>query len=113
MDNKTNDERLKILQERLSQLKQKKENPVASPEPKVEEIKQEDARQTKETIEVKEPKWGLEKEEKKMKKSYTTKYFVLLICGGLIFYAYNNMDTLFSAPEVISEEKTPFILMIF
>ena len=110
MDNKTNDERLKILQERLSQLKQKKENPIASPEPKVEEIKQEDSHQVKETIEGKEPKWGLEKEEENKKKSYTKKYFILLICGGLIFYAYNNMDSLFSATEVVSEEETPFTL---
>ena len=40
MQDKTNDERLKILQERLAQLKQKKENPVPPLNPKIEEIKE-------------------------------------------------------------------------
>ena len=118
MDNTTNDDRLKILQERLAQIKQKKEKPTlqhsqdrntteaSDPETVIPETTTEKNQQEKRQ-EKKDPSWGL---EEKKKKSHTIKYFIFLICVGLGVYIYTNLDSLSSDVEVVSEEKTPFVL---
>ena len=106
MDNTTNDDRLKILQERLAQINQKTEKPIAQ-NPQKEEVIEVATEKAGETREIKDPSWGLEEPKKK---SHTIKYYILLICVGLGVYAYTNLDSLSSAPEVVSEEATPFTL---
>ena len=101
MNDRTNDERLRILQERLAQIKQKRDNPTPQNYQR-REVEEVTARQVEETIEVKEPIWGLEEEKKK---SSWVKYFIIFICGGLIgFYVYNNIDSNSFVAEVPSEE---------
>ena len=102
MNDRTNDERLRILQERLAQIKQKRDNPTPQNYQR-REVEEVTARQVEETIEVKEPIWGLEEEKKK---SSWVKYFIIFICGGLIgFYVYNNIDSNSVDPELASSEE--------
>ena len=113
MQDNSNDERLKILQERLAQLKQKKESPVVAPNSQTQDVKEATTQEVVENIEEKEPEWGLEEQEKK---SSWVKYLILFVCGGLIcFYVYNNIDTISSAfstsKEVeVTESKDNVIL---
>ena len=102
MNDRTNDERLRILKERLAQIKQKRDNPAPQNYQK-REVEEVTARQVEETIEKKEPIWGLEEEKKK---ASWLKYFILLISGGLIgFYAYNNINSYSVDPELASSKE--------
>ena len=101
MSDKTNDEKLSILQERLAQIKEKQENP---PQKNAErrDVTEGSTSQVEESRDKKEPKWGLEEEKKK---SSWVKYFILFVCGGLIgFYVYNNIDSNSFVAEVPLEE---------
>ena len=101
MSNKTNDEKLRILQERLAQIKEKQETPPPKNSER-REVTEGSTSQVEESRDKKEPKWGLEEEKKK---SAWVKYFILFICGGLIgFYVYNNIDSNSFVAEVPSEE---------
>ena len=62
MDNTTNDDRLKILQERLAQINQKTENPT-SQNPQKEEVAEVTAPKVEESREKKDPSWGLEEKK--------------------------------------------------
>ena len=106
MYDKTNDERLKILQDRLAKIKEKKETPIAK-EPEEIETQKISTHETGETRKITEPKWGLETK----KKSHMVKYFIIsFICVLIGVYAYNNMDSLFSINKAVSQEETPFTL---
>ena len=102
MSDKTNDEKLRILQERLAQIKEKQENPPPKNSER-REVTEGSTSQVEESRDKKEPKWGLEKEKKK---SSWVKYFILFVCGGLIgFYVYNNIDSNSVDPELASSEE--------
>ena len=108
MDDTTNDDRLKILQERLAQINQKTEKPTAQ-NPQKEEVIEVGTEKAGETREIKDPSWGLE--EKKIRSFSWIKYVIIFGTAAYgLFYAYNNMDSLFSTAEVVSEEETPFTL---
>ena len=101
MSDKTNDEKLSILQERLAQIKEKQENPPQKNSER-RDVTEGSTSQVEESRDKKEPKWGLEEEKKK---SSWVKYFVLFVCGGLIgFYVYNNIDSNSFVAAVPSEE---------
>ena len=101
MSNKTNDEELSILQERLAQIKEKQESPPQK-NSATGDFTEGSTSQAEESRDKKEPKWGLEEEKKK---SSWVKYFILFVCGGLIgFYVYNNIDSNSFVAEVPSEE---------
>jgi len=101
MSDKSNDEKLRILQERLALIKEKQERP-APQDSSTREVSDSSAPQAKNITKGKEPKWGLEEEKKK---SSWVKYFILFVCGGLIgFYVYNNIDSNSFVAEVPSEE---------
>jgi len=107
MYDRTNDDRLRILQERLAQIKQKRENPNLENTQRKEVAEVSDLK-VESPREKKEPNWGL---EEKKKKSHKIKYFILLICIGLGVYVYtNDIHFTFSGAEEVSKEKTPFVL---
>ena len=76
MQNKTNDERLKILQERLAQLKKKDDNPVAPTINKISIQETTHNQQPENSIKNEEPKWGL---EEKKPKSFRWIMYVIII----------------------------------
>ena len=81
MHNKTNDERLKILQDRLAQLKDKENNPIP---PTINKTStQEDAynQQPENSVKSEGPKWGLEE-----KKTKSWKWLTYLIIFGIIAF---------------------------
>lgn len=108
MYDRTNDERLKILQERLAQIKEKRENPTSQRSQR-REFTEVSTPKVEKSREKKDPNWGLEEKETKSFSWIKT----VIIIGGItfgLFYAYNNIDSLFSTDEVVSEEETTFIL---
>ena len=110
MQDKTNDERLKILQDRLIKIKEKKEGPISEEHEEIETQKI-SAHKSAESKEITEPKWGLEEK----KKSHMIKYLIILfICTIIGFFGYNNIDSLFSNTEISSEteeeKETQFII---
>lgn len=88
MSDKTNDEKLRILQERLAQIKQKQDTPVPQ------------RQQREEVIEVANPETEIPKKEKKPISLGWLKYAVIIVGVGYgAFYAYTNFD-FFSSEEV-------------
>jgi len=84
MSDKTNDEKLKILQERLAQIKQKRETTVPP------------SNQKEEVIEITTHKEYIPPKERAPMSFGWVKYVVIigaLGCGA--FFAYNNIDNLF------------------
>ena len=93
MSDKTNDEKLRILQERLAQIKNKKETPVST------------IQQREKVIEITATKEEIPQKESSLKSFVWVKYFVIsLILGFCSFYAYNNIN--FANLVISSKEKT-------
>jgi hypothetical protein len=100
MSNKSNDEKLIILQERLAQIKQKKDTPI----PQIQ--------QKEEVIEVATAEIEIPKKERKPISLGWVKYVVIIgVVGYGSFYAYKNIDfsNLTSSKE-ITEEPKEFVL---
>ena len=64
MYDRTNDERLKILQERLAQIKEKRENPTSQRSQR-REFTEVSTPKVEKSREKKDPNWGLEEKETK------------------------------------------------
>jgi hypothetical protein len=95
MSDKTNDEKLRILQERLSQIKRKEDTPVPL------------QYQREEVMEVDTPEVKVPTMKKKPLNLTWIKY--PLIIGSVafgIFYGYNNIDFKLFLPDLSSEEVT-------
>ena len=96
MSDKTNDEKLKILQERLAQIKQKSETTVPP------------SNQKEEVIEIATPEEYIP-QEKNTPMSFNLAKYVLIIgtLGYGLFYTYNNIDfsNTFASDEQIEETK--------
>ena len=101
MSDRTNDEKLRILQERLSQIKQKSETSSATSKEEKEEI-----------IEVASPQTKVPRKEKDPISFKWLKYFILyFLCGFGGYYAYNNIDfTNTFASDIKIEETKEFVL---
>ena len=103
MSDRTNDEKLRILQERLAQIKQKQETPVP---PRL---------QRERVIEVSTPEVEAPiKEKKPLNLAWVKKVVIVGSVAYGLFYGYNNIDfnslvTDLSSEEVV-EEQTPFEL---
>jgi hypothetical protein len=100
MSDKTNDEKLRILQERLAQIKQKKETPVPT------------RHQREEVIEIATPEDGVSQKEHNPMSFGWVKYVVIIgVVGCGSFYAYNNIDfSNLTSSEEITEEPKEFVL---
>ena len=100
MSDKSNDEKLIILQERLAQIKQKKDTPI----PQIQ--------QREEVIEVATPEIEIPKKERKPISLGWVKYVVIIgVVGYGSFYAYNNIDfSNLTSSEEITEEPKEFVL---
>ena len=99
MSDRTNDEKLRILQERLSQIKEKRENQIP--------ISKE------EVIEVAAPQTETPQKEKTPISFGWLKYVIIIGALGYgSFYAYNNMDfsNIFSSSNKGMEETQEFVL---
>jgi len=90
MNDKTNDEKLRILQERLAQIKQKNETPVP---PRF---------QREEVIEVSTPEVPA-KEKKSLDLSWVKKAVIVGSVAFGIFYGYTNIDFNSLVPDFSSE----------
>ena len=98
MSDKTNDEKLRILQERLAQIKQKQETPVPT------------RNQREEVIEIATPQDEVTQKEHNPMSFGWVKYVVVIgVVGFGSFYAYNNFSNLTSSEE-ITEEPKEFVL---
>ena len=98
MSDKTNDEKLRILQERLAQIKQKQETPVPT------------RNQREEVIEIATPQDEVPQKEHNPMSFGWVKYVVIIgvvigVVGFGSFYAYNNFSNLTSSEEIIEEPK--------
>ena len=91
MNDKTNDEKLRILQERLAQIKQKNETPVPP------------RQQREEVIEVSTPEVPT-KEKKPLDLSWVKKVVIVGSVAFGIFYGYINIDFNSLVPDFSSEE---------
>jgi len=98
MSDKSNDEKLRILQERLAQIKQKQDTPVPQRQQRVE------------VIEVATPETGIPKKEKKTISLGWLKYVIIVAGVGYgAFYTYTNFDILSSeevAKNIVKKEDT-------
>jgi hypothetical protein len=93
MSDRTNDEKLRILQERLAQIKQKQETPVP---PRL---------QRERVIEVSTPEVEAPiKEKKPLNLAWVKKVVIVGSVAYCLFYGYNNIDFNSFAPEISSEE---------
>ena len=95
MSNKTNDEKLRILQERLAQIKEKQETPVPS------------SKQQEKVIEITTPEFETPAKDKKP--LYSGRWSKVILIGVVaygIFYGYNNIDFKLFLPDLSSEEVT-------
>jgi hypothetical protein len=90
MNDKTNDEKLRILQERLAQIKQKNETPVPP------------RQQREEVIEVSTPEVPT-KEKKPLDLSWVKKAVIVGSVAFGIFYGYTNIDFNSLVPDFSSE----------
>jgi hypothetical protein len=108
MNDRTNEEKLRILQERLAQIKQKHETPVPQRFQRegVSEVSTSNLENTKE---ANTPTWGLE-DKKTSSFSWIKKVAIIGVIGFGLFYIYNNMDSLFASDENVATETTPFVL---
>ncbi|MBT6809301.1 MAG: SPOR domain-containing protein [Flavobacteriales bacterium] len=102
MSDKTNDEKLRILQERLAQIKQKQETPVPT------------RNQREEVIEIATPQDEVpQKEHNPMSFGWVKSVVIIGVVIGVVgfgsFYAYNNFSNLTSSEE-ITEEPKEFVL---
>ena len=97
MSDRTNDEKLRILQERLSQIKQKSETSSATSK-----------KEKEEAIEAASPQTAIPQKEKNPISFKWLKYSILyFLCGFGAYYAYNNIDfaNTFASDEEIEETK--------
>ena len=103
MSNRTNDEKLRILQERLSQIKKKHETPVPSRFQR-EEVIEITTPEKKEPINEREP----------LNLSWVKKVVIVGSVAFGIYYGYTNIDFNSLVPDLSSEEvveeQTPFEL---
>ena len=91
MSNKTNDEKLRILQERLAQIKQKQDKPIPT------------SQQKEAVIEIENPKNETSRREgKSLNLSLIKKAVLVGSVAFCIFYGYTNFNSLVS--DFLSEE---------
>jgi hypothetical protein len=84
MNNNTNEEKLRILQERLTQIKQKEEAVFTTPQ-----------NQEKEEIQITSDNIDANKKEKKIMSFKWLRYIaIIVVLGCAIFYSYNNINSL-------------------
>ena len=96
MSDKTNDEKLRILQERLAQIKQKQETPVPT------------RNQREDVIEIATPQDEIPQKGRNPMSFGWVKYVVILgVVGYGSFYTYNNIDfsNLTLSEEITEEPK--------
>ena len=100
MSDKTNDEKLRILQERLAQIKQKQETPVPT------------RNQREDVIEIATPQDEIPQKGRNPMSFGWVKYVVILgVVGYGSFYTYNNIDfSNLTLSEEITEEPKEFVL---
>ena len=101
MEEKNNDKRLKILQDRLKQIEKKQEaNSIITDTVKEEK----EYTKIKDIKEIKDPSWGLD--NKKQNKSWK-KYVIILLVLFSLFYGYSHIETLLisSSDSNISSDK--------
>ena len=100
MSDKTNDEKLRILQERLAQIKKKQETPVPT------------SNQREEVIEIATPNDEvLQKRHNPMPFGWVKYVVIIGVIGYGSFYAYNNIDfSNLTSSEEITEEPKEFVL---
>ena len=94
MSDKTNDEKLRILQERLAQIKEKQETPVPS------------SKQQEKVIEITTPEFETPAKDKKP--LYSGRWSKVILIGVVaygIFYGYNKIDSKSFIPELASSEE--------
>ena len=82
MNNNTNEEKLRILQERLTQIKQKEKAVITTPKNK-----------EKEEIQIISDNIDVNQKEKKPMSFRFLKYIAFMIVGYAIFYSYNNISS--------------------
>ena len=101
MSDRTNDEKLRILQERLSQIKEKRENQMPISKEEEEE----------EVIEVAAPQTETPQKEKTPISFGWLKYVVIIGALGYgMFYVYNNIDNTFSSSDKGIKNTKEFVL---
>ena len=100
MDNTTNDDRLKILQERLAQINQKTEKPTVQ-NPQKEEVIEVATEKAGETRERKDPSWGLEE-----KKPKSFRWIIYVIIIGLIAFVTTQESWKWDFSEILGNKKT-------
>lgn len=84
MNNNTNEEKLRILQERLTQIKQKEETVLTTPQ-----------NQEKEEIQITTDNIDTNEKEKNTMSFKWLKYIaIMVVLGYAIFYSYNNINSL-------------------
>jgi len=116
MSDRTNDEKLRILQERLAQIKVKDDADLPlEPMDESAQIKQKheipaatSKEEKEEVIEVSSPQTETPQKEKSPTSFKWLKYFILsFLCGFGGYYAYNNIDftNTFASDEEIEETK--------
>jgi glycerol-3-phosphate cytidylyltransferase-like family protein len=100
MSDKTNDEKLRILQERLAQIKQKQETPIPT------------RNQSEEVIEIATPQHEVLQKERNPMSFEWVKYVVIIgVVGCGSFYTYNNIDfSNLTASKEITEKAKEFVL---
>ena len=102
MSDRTNDEKLRVLQERLAQIKQKDETPAPSSTDQREEV-----------IEIASQQTETPQKEKTPISFGWLKYIVIIGALGYgSFYVYNNIDfpDIFSSSDKVIEETQEFVL---
>ena len=105
-----NDDRLRILQERLAQIKQKEENPNPKRSQDKEVVESSSSiHKTEKIIEKKDPSWGLE-EKKPRSYSWLRNIILLSIIVYGLFYIYNSMNDIPPNTTTTTEEQNVFIL---
>ena len=97
MSNRTNDEKLRILQERLSQIKKKHETPVPSRFQR-EEVIEITTPEKKEPINEREP----------LNLSWVKKVVIVGSVAFGIYYGYTNIDFNSLVPDLSSESKNQY-----
>ena len=95
MNDTKNDEKLRILQERLAQIKQKQDTPVPT------------SKQREVVIEVANPNNEAPKKERKpLNLSWVKRTVIVASVAYGIFYGYTNIDFNLLAPKFSEEEKS-------
>ena len=101
MSDKSNDEKLRILQERLALIKEKQERP-APQDSSTREVSDSSDPQAKNITKGEEPSWGLE--EKKPKSFRWLAYIIIL---GILSFVISNGALEWNFSEIAEKDNTP------